>query len=68
MADTLGAEHRDVRVSHEDIGKVFPDVIWHTERPILRTAPAPLYLLSKLVRESGYKVVVTGEGAEEPTP
>ena len=65
MVNTLGAEHRDVCVSHEDIGKVFPDVIWHTERPILRTAPAPLYLLSKLVRESGYKVVVTGEGADE---
>jgi asparagine synthase (glutamine-hydrolysing) len=39
--------------------------VWHAERPILRTAPAPLFLLSKLVRESGYKVVVTGEGADE---
>lgn len=65
MVNKLGADHRDVSVSHEDIGNVFPDVVWHTERPILRTAPAPLYLLSKLVRESGYKVVVTGEGADE---
>ena len=65
MVNRLGANHRDIRVSHQDIGDIFPDVIWHTERPILRTAPAPLYLLSKLVRESGYKVVVTGEGADE---
>lgn len=65
MVGRLGADHRDVLVSHEDIGKVFPDVVWHAERPILRTAPAPLYLLSKLVRESGFKVVVTGEGADE---
>ncbi|SPD72968.1 Asparagine synthetase [uncultured Desulfobacterium sp.] len=65
MVKMLGAVHRDVIVTHEDIGNVFPDVIWHTERPILRTAPAPLFLLSKLVRESGYKVVVTGEGADE---
>ena len=65
MVNRLGANHRDIRVSHQDIGEIFPDVIWHTERPILRTAPAPLYLLSKLVRESGYKVVVTGEGADE---
>jgi asparagine synthase (glutamine-hydrolysing) len=65
MVKKLGADHRDVEVSHEDIGNVFPDVIWHAERPILRTAPAPLYLLSKLVRESGFKVVVTGEGADE---
>ena len=27
--------------------------------------PAPLFLLSRLVREHGYKVVVTGEGADE---
>lgn len=65
MVNRLGADHRDVLVSHEDIGVVFPDVVWHTERPVLRTAPAPLYLLSKLVRESGFKVVVTGEGADE---
>ena len=44
---------------------MFPDVIRHTEQPIVRTAPAPLYLLSKLVHENGYKVVLTGEGADE---
>ena len=43
----------------------FPEVISHTERPILRTAPAPLYLLSKLVHDAGIKVVLTGEGADE---
>jgi asparagine synthase (glutamine-hydrolysing) len=31
----------------------------------LRTASAPLYLLSRLARNSGFKVVVTGEGADE---
>lgn len=65
MADFLGTEHKVVRVDYEDIGKVFPDVIWHTEVPIIRTAPAPLYLLSKLVQENNYKVVMTGEGADE---
>ena len=61
----LGTEHEDVRCSYQDICDVFPDVIWHTEKPILRTAPAPLYLLSRLVREDGYKVVLTGEGSDE---
>jgi len=65
MVNKLGAEHKDIAVSNQDIGGVFPDVIWHAERPILRTAPAPLFLLSRLVRKSGYKVVVTGEGADE---
>lgn len=65
MVDRLGADHRDVVVSTSDIAAVFPEVVRHSERPILRSAPAPLFLLSKLVRESGYKVVVTGEGADE---
>ena len=61
----IGSEHSEITVSRRDIANVFPSVITHTERPILRTAPAPLYLLSKLVRESGIKVVLTGEGADE---
>jgi asparagine synthase (glutamine-hydrolysing) len=32
---------------------------------VLRTAPAPLHMLSQLVREDGMKVVLTGEGADE---
>jgi asparagine synthase (glutamine-hydrolysing) len=65
MADELGTEHHVVKASHEEIGNIFPEVIWHTETPILRTSPAPLFLLSKLVRQYGYKVVLTGEGADE---
>lgn len=65
MSAVLGTQHEDIIVSPSDIADVFPEVIRHTETPILRAAPAPLFLLSKLVRESGYKVVVTGEGADE---
>jgi len=65
MVKLLGSEHHEVVVSRSDIADVFPEVIYHTERPILRTAPAPLFLLSKLVREHGIKVVLTGEGADE---
>src|SRR6185295_8643276 len=61
----LGTEHSETRCSHQDIASVFPDVIWHTEQPVLRTAPAPMFLLSRLVRNSGFKVVLTGEGADE---
>jgi asparagine synthase (glutamine-hydrolysing) len=65
MIEYLGADHSTVHCTDADIGRVFPDVIWHTEKPVIRTASAPLYLLSKLVRESGYKVVLTGEGSDE---
>lgn len=65
MVRGLASEHHEVVVSRSDIANVFPEVIYHTERPILRTAPAPLFLLSKLVRNHGVKVVLTGEGADE---
>jgi asparagine synthase (glutamine-hydrolysing) len=65
MVAQLGSDHHEIVVSRTDIANVFPDVIYHTERPILRTAPAPLYLLSRLVHEHGIKVVLTGEGADE---
>jgi asparagine synthase (glutamine-hydrolysing) len=65
MASFLGTDHQVVFTKHSDIGRVFPDVVWHTETPMLRTSPAPMYLLSKLVRDNNFKVVLTGEGADE---
>ncbi len=65
MASRLESEHHELSVSRSDIARVFPDVIHHTERPILRTAPAPLFLLSRLVHQSGLRVVLTGEGSDE---
>jgi asparagine synthase (glutamine-hydrolysing) len=65
MAARLGSIHHEVVVGKADIAAVFPEVCWHAERPILRTAPAPMFLLSKLVRDQGIKVVLTGEGADE---
>ena len=62
---SLGTKHHTVTVTERDIADIFPEVVWHAEHPLLRTAPAPMFLLSRLVRESGYKVVVTGEGADE---
>jgi asparagine synthase (glutamine-hydrolysing) len=65
MADALGGDHHVVRVTDAQIGEAFREVVWHAETPLLRTAPAPMYLLSKLVRDNGYKVVLMGEGADE---
>jgi asparagine synthase (glutamine-hydrolysing) len=65
MVQRLGTQHHELEVSRQGIAAAFPSVVFHAERPILRTAPTPLFLLSKLVHESGIKVVLTGEGADE---
>jgi asparagine synthase (glutamine-hydrolysing) len=61
----LGTEHRTIRCTEGDIAESFPSVVYHAEVPLLRTAPAPLYQLSRLVRENDFKVVLTGEGSDE---
>ena len=65
MVGFLGVRHNELTVSNADIGGAFAAVVAHCEKPILRTAPSPLFLLSRLVRENGIIVVLTGEGADE---
>src|SRR6185312_14945926 len=65
MVAALGLAHSVTLCREDDIASVLPELIHHTERPIMRTAPAPMLLLSRLVRDSGFKVVMTGEGADE---
>lgn len=65
MVAALDTRHEELMCTQADIADAFPSVIWHTETPVLRTAPAPLFGLSGLVRMAGFKVVLTGEGADE---
>ena len=65
LMNYLGTRHTQVLCKKSDIGESFPKVIWHSESAILRTAPTPLMLLSSAVKSAGYKVVLTGEGADE---
>lgn len=65
LINTLQVEHSSLLVKTEDIAKNLKDTLRHTEIPILRTAPVPMGLLSSLVKSNQYKVVLTGEGADE---
>ncbi len=65
MVAALGLDHSTAFCRDGDIASILPQLIKHTERPIMRTAPAPMLMLSKLVRDNGVKVVMTGEGADE---
>ncbi|MEO6186764.1 MAG: asparagine synthase (glutamine-hydrolyzing) [Steroidobacteraceae bacterium] len=65
MVRHLGSEHTRVMCRKGDIAREFPRLIRHVETPVVRTAPTPLMILSGHVREQKYKVVLTGEGADE---
>jgi len=61
----LGTQHSSIQVDYAQIAQDLVRTIWHTESPILRTAPIPMGILSKLAHDQSCKVVLTGEGADE---
>ncbi len=65
VAKALGTRHHVVEAGPADISRALPAVLRHTETPLVRTAPVPLYLLAQEVRANDLTVVITGEGADE---
>ena len=65
VAAAIGSQHAVQHIGDREVADAFPGVVEHTETPLVRTGPAPLYLLSRLTRDGGIKVVLTGEGADE---
>jgi asparagine synthase (glutamine-hydrolysing) len=65
LAAAVGSIHTAAAIEMDTIAQTFPDVIWHAETPLLRTAPALMFHLAKLAKECGINVVVAGEGADE---
>ena len=61
----LNTNHQSITCSSKEIAEAFPKVVWHSETPLTRTAPTPMLILSKLVRDNNIKVVITGEGSDE---
>tara|TARA_R100000935_G_scaffold58821_1_gene98265 strand:+ start:23162 stop:25144 length:1983 start_codon:yes stop_codon:yes gene_type:complete len=64
-AEYFKTQHSSVVCGPNDIADNFKGVVWHSEAPLLRTAPTPMSLLAKSVRDHNIKVVITGEGADE---
>jgi len=65
VARDVKSQHAVQLISQGTVAECFPDVLYHTETPLIRTASAPLFLLAQLTRENDIKVVLTGEGSDE---
>lgn len=65
MTEHCDVPNSAVRVTPEMIADAYEKIVRCAEQPIYRTAPAPLFYLSQLVRDKGLKVILTGEGADE---
>jgi asparagine synthase (glutamine-hydrolysing) len=65
VASALGVRRHALRIDLRDILDYLPQVISHTEVPITRIGPIPLFLLSRFVKQHDFKFAISGEGADE---
>jgi len=66
MARATGAEQEVLHLRARELyGEYFSRVVWHAERTFYNTLAVAKWHMSRRVRESGYKSVITGEGSDE---
>ena len=64
-AKNINLKNKRIDISNNDIINNFSKSVYHSETPLFRTAPIPMMLLSKKVKEEGLKFILSGEGADE---
>ena len=65
MASLAGAEFNAIPINQEVLANNFADAILQSETFCVNAHGVAKFMLSKAVRDAGYKVVVTGEGSDE---
>jgi asparagine synthase (glutamine-hydrolysing) len=65
MASRAGAEFFPIPINQSDLADNFADAIAQSETACVNAHGVAKYLLSRAVRDAGYKVVITGEGSDE---
>lgn len=65
MASKVGAEFFPIPICQDDLADNFADAIEQSETFCFNAHGVAKYLLSRAVRDAGYKVVITGEGSDE---
>jgi asparagine synthase (glutamine-hydrolysing) len=66
-ADMIGTIHHEIHYTIQEGLDAIRDVIYHLETYDVTTvrASTPMYLISRVIRSMGIKMVLTGEGADE---
>ena len=65
MAARAGAEFHPIPIVQRDLADNFGDAIAQAETLCVNAHGVAKYLLSRAVRDAGYKVVIAGEGSDE---
>ena len=65
MAVRVGAEFYPIPIRQDDLADHFSDAIAQSETLCVNAHGVAKFVLSRAVRDAGYKVVLTGEGSDE---
>jgi asparagine synthase (glutamine-hydrolysing) len=65
MARKAGADWVPIPISQDSLADNFAEAIYHGEALCLNAHFVAKYMLSRAVRDAGFKVVLTGEGSDE---
>jgi len=67
VADHIGTVHHEIHYTIQEGLDAIKDVIYHIETYDVTTvrASTPMYLLARVIKSMGIKMVLTGEGADE---
>ncbi|MBI4893895.1 MAG: asparagine synthase (glutamine-hydrolyzing) [Acidobacteria bacterium] len=65
MADLAGARFNPIPIGQSTLADHFADAIAQAETACANAHGVAKYVLSRAVRDAGYKVVLTGEGSDE---
>lgn len=65
MASYVGADFQPIEITQDLLADNFEEAVWHNEAPMFNSNGVAKYILSREVSKAGYKVVLTGEGADE---
>lgn len=65
MAEKLGAPLHVVKITADDMVRAIPDAVWYSEGLSINGHLAGKYHLNRVIRAAGFKVALSGEGADE---
>jgi len=64
-AKRYGTVHHETTMTAQDFRDCLPKYVWHMEEPVFEPPAIALYHVTRLARESGVKVLLSGEGGDE---
>ena len=66
VSEYFGTNHHEIIVHDDDsLSEILPKLVYQMDEPHANPTIVPTYLVSKLAKENGIKVLLSGDGSDE---